>query len=285
MSPRYGYIGLGMMGSAMAGYLISTGADVTVYDINPAAIDQAVHHGGRAAATPREVAADSDVVSICVPAAEHIAAVLHGPDGLLAGAQPGLQVLIHSTVSPASMLEAHAACAAHGVELFDVCVYGGDKRARNGTQILLVGGRTEMHPAALALLDTYAETIIDAGPVGAGAALKLAVNVMTYAQFTAAAIGHDLVASAGGDASQVFTALAAAGMLGQLTDGYRHLLALDTQLLPPAMQATMRTQVGIAEKDLSLALELGGLRAGGAEVLSALHDGMAAVYGVDKGAK
>lgn len=284
MSTPYGYIGLGMMGSAMAGYLVSTGAELTVFDVNPASTEAAREHGANVAGCAREVAEASDVVSICVPAAEHIDAVLSGPDGLLAGAHPGLEVLIHSTVLPASILESRERCSAHGVAVYDVCVYGGDKRARNGTQILLVGGKAEMSPAALALLDTYAETIIDAGPVGSGAALKLAVNVMTYAQFAAAAIGHDLVSSAGGDASQVFTALAAAGQLGQLTDSYRHLLGLEARDLPPAMQASMWTQVGIARKDLSLAMELAETRPGTHEIIGAIHDAMASIYGMEPGA-
>ena len=79
---RYGYIGLGMMGSAMAENLIGTGAEVTVYDVDPAAMDAAIALGAAAADSPAEVAAASDAVSVCVPAAEHLDQVLDGPGGL-----------------------------------------------------------------------------------------------------------------------------------------------------------------------------------------------------------
>ena len=75
---RYGYIGLGDMGSAMAENLIRNSSDVTVYDINPEAVQEAVQHGATAATSPADVAQQSDVISICVPADEHITQVLTG---------------------------------------------------------------------------------------------------------------------------------------------------------------------------------------------------------------
>ncbi|HJM27638.1 MAG TPA: NAD(P)-binding domain-containing protein, partial [Acidimicrobiales bacterium] len=86
---RYGYIGLGDMGSAMAENLIANSDAVTVFDINPQAVEAAVSLGAHAASNPAEVAAASDVLSICVPAAEHISAVLEGPDGICDGAHDG----------------------------------------------------------------------------------------------------------------------------------------------------------------------------------------------------
>ena len=86
---RYGYIGLGDMGSAMAENLIRNSSDVTVYDINPEAVQEAVQHGATAATSPADVAQQSDVISICVPADEHIAQVLTGPEGVIEAANYG----------------------------------------------------------------------------------------------------------------------------------------------------------------------------------------------------
>ena len=83
---RYGYIGLGDMGSAMAENLIRNSSDVTVYDINPEAVQEAVQHGATAATSPADVAQQSDVISICVPADEHITQVLTGPEGAIEAA-------------------------------------------------------------------------------------------------------------------------------------------------------------------------------------------------------
>ena len=299
---RYGYIGLGMMGSAMAENLIGTGAEVTVYDVDPAAVDTAVALGAAAAASPAEVAAVSDAVSVCVPAAEHLDQVLDGPSGLAEGTRwspgglaeerrgdPGglaqgsrgsPAILVHSTVHPDTIRAAHRRAASWGAPLFDACVAGGPASARTGDQILLVGGLGDMPGPARALLDIYASRVIDAGPVGAGAALKIAVNVMTYAQFAAAATAHDLMAAQGGDPALLAEAWRAMGQLGSLTEQYQALVGLRPEQITGDFRESLKALAGIGHKDLALALELGPIRPGGAEVLEALHDAMDAVYNV-----
>lgn len=280
-APRYGYIGLGSMGAAMAEHLIaSANGPVTVFDIDRAAVAAAVSRGAVAADHPAGVAAAADVVSVCVPAAEHIEAVFHGPDGIAEGAHEGLTLLVHSTVHPDTIRDAAARAETWGVAVNDACVAGGADLAKEGRQLLLVGGLGEMAPEARALVDIYAETVIDAGFVGGGAALKIALNVMTYAQFTAAATAFDLLSSAGVDPSKVFDGWKAIGQLGALTERYRMLLDIPPEHLVGAFRAGLATQVGIAEKDLALALELGESRLGTREFLQALHDAMSAVYGL-----
>ena len=312
---RYGYIGLGMMGSAMAENLIGTGAEVTVFDVDPAAVDAAVALGASAAASPAEVAAVSDAVSVCVPAAEHLDQVLDGPGGLAEGAREspgglvqgvggspdglaersrggpdeladeaggGPAILVHSTVHPDTIRAARRRAASWGAPLFDACVAGGAASARTGDQILLVGGLGEMPEPARALLDLYAARVIDAGPVGAGAALKIAVNVMTYAQFAAAATAHDLMAAQGGDPALLAEAWRAMGQLGSLTEQYQVLVGLRPEQITGDFRESLKALAGIGRKDLTLALELGPTRPGGTGVLEALHDAMDAVYNVDE---
>ena len=151
---RYGYIGLGMMGSAMAENLIRRGGgSVTVHDIDPAAVDKAVSLGAVAGPNAAGVARTSDVVSVCVPAAAHIEAVLSGPGGIAEGAHPGLSVLIHSTVDPHTVLRARDTAAEWGVAVFDACVAGGADIARSGNQTVLAGGLADMALDARELLD------------------------------------------------------------------------------------------------------------------------------------
>ena len=126
---RYGYIGLGDMGSAMAENLIRNSSDVTVYDINPEAVQEAVQHGATAATSPADVAQQSDVISICVPADEHIAQVLTGPEGIIEAAHENLVILIHSTVLPDTIVNAKNTMSEHNVQVFDVCVAGGATQA------------------------------------------------------------------------------------------------------------------------------------------------------------
>ena len=278
---RYGYIGLGMMGSAMAENLIRRdGAMVTVHDIDPAAADAAVSLGAEAGANAAEVARASDVVSVCVPAAAHIEAVLSGPGGIVEGAHDGLCVLIHSTVHPDTVLAARDTAAEWGVSVFDACVAGGADNARAGSLTVLVGGLDELPPATRELLDVYAGSIIDAGPVGSGAALKIAINVMTYAQFAAAAAAHDMVATTGGEPAALLEAWRSMDQLGALTEQYCALLEIPGEHIRSELRAMLETQAGIAGKDLSLALELGRTRPGAAAVLEAVRAAMPAVYNV-----
>ena len=278
---RYGYIGLGMMGSAMAENLIRHGSGpVTVHDIDAAAVDEAVSWGAEAGASAAEVARASDVVSICVPAAAHIEAVLSGPGGIAEGAHEGLCVLIHSTVHPDTVLAARDVAAEWGVAVFDACVAGGADNARTGSLTVLAGGLDEMPPAAREVLSVYAGTLIDAGPVGAGAALKIAINVMTYAQFAAAAAAHDMVASTGGEPAALLEAWRFMGQLGALTEQYCALLEIPDEHIRGELRTMLETQAGIATKDLSLALELGRTRPGAAGVVEAVQAAMPAVYNV-----
>ena len=278
---RYGYIGLGMMGSAMAENLIRHGSGpVTVHDIDAAAVDEAVSWGAEAGASAAEVARASDVVSICVPAAVHIEAVLSGPGGIAEGAHEGLCVLIHSTVHPDTVLAARDDAAEWGVPVFDACVAGGADNARTGSLTVLAGGLDDMPPAAREVLDVYAGTLIDAGPVGAGAALKIAINVMTYAQFAAAAAAHDMVASTGGEPAALLEAWRSMGQLGALTEQYCALLEIPDEHIRGELRTMLQTQAGIATKDLSLALELGRTRPGAAGVVEAVQAAMPAVYNV-----
>ena len=279
---RYGYIGLGMMGSAMAENLISTGAEVTVYDVDPAAVDAAVALGAAAADSPAEVAAASDAVSVCVPAAEHLDQVLDGPGGLAEGVGGGPVILVHSTVHPDTIRAARDRAASWGAPLFDACVAGGAASARTGDLILLAGGLSEMPGPARTLLGVYAAHVIDAGPVGAGAALKIAVNVMTYAQFAAAATAHDLVDAQGTDPALLTEAWRAMGQLGSLTEQYQALVGLRPEQITGDFRASLQALAGIGRKDLALALELGPARPGAAAVLEALHDVMDAVYNVSE---
>ena len=277
---RYGYIGLGMMGSAMAENLIGTGAQVTVYDIDPDPVATAVALGAIEGSTPAAVAANSEVVSICVPAAEHIMAVLQGADGIKEGAHDQLTILIHSTVHPDTIIEARNLTGQWGVTLFDACVAGGAVQARTGTQTVLAGGVEEMDDTARGLLDIYAEKIIDAGPVGSGAALKIAVNVMTYAQFAAAATSHDLMTSTGGNPQALFDAWAQMGQLGKITEQFSAMLGIPAEHINGEFREQMITQVGISQKDLSLAMDIGWPRDGMLNFVQSIHDAMPNIYNV-----
>ena len=105
----HGYIGLGMMGSAMCERLARSGAAVLAHDLNPAAVDAAVERGATAAGSTEEVAEQADIISTCVPAAAHLDAVI---DELATVGRAGQILLIHSTVHPETIRAAQTRVAA-----------------------------------------------------------------------------------------------------------------------------------------------------------------------------
>lgn len=267
-------IGLGMMGSAMASRLVATGHHVVVHDIDRAAAERI--EGAEVASSAAAAAADADVVSICVPAATHVGIVLGEIVPVLGSAAT---VLIHSTIAPEDIRRFATDVGVRGATLVDACVAGGADAAAVGQLIVFVGALDGLSHAARSVLDAYGSALIDAGPVGSGAALKLAVNVMTYAQFAAVSTARDLVVTAGADVDALMNAWRHVGMLGALTERFAGLLAVPAEHLD-GLAPMLRTQAGIARKDLALAAGLDGVDDARHEWLDALSAAMTDVYRV-----
>lgn len=259
MSVRVGFIGLGNQGKPIAAHLAPAGFETIVYDVVQAPVDELVAGGAKAAATPREVGANADLVGICVPEDKHVRAVVFGDDGLLAGMQDGGVILVHSTVLPETVEEIEAAAAEKGVAVLDACVTGGAARAEVKQLTYLVGGPdAAFEKAAPYFAATTDIEPIHAGELGMGAKLKLCVNLTTYIQW-AAAFEPMMLAKAVGLPQEVLEKAGRSN--GQLTDMMLAFLA--GHKAPPearqsdAFQGLMRNHMSIAEKDLAWALQLG----------------------------
>src|SRR6185369_14896701 len=120
-----GFIGLGLMGKPMSRNLLKAGFPVAVWNRSRPAIDELAAEGARPASSAREVAAASDVVITIVPDNPDVEGVLLGPDGVMAGARPGLLVIDMSTISPAVTRRLHQEVAARGCRMLDAPVSGG----------------------------------------------------------------------------------------------------------------------------------------------------------------
>ena len=275
-----GYIGLGQMGSAMVTRLLDTGVRVGVCDLDPAPVARATDRGAEAFATPAALAAAFDVLSICVPAAHQVEAVLTGPDGIASASRSDQVILVHSTIAPADIRRFHDLAAAWGVWLADACVAGGADAAAAGELVVLAGAPDHLSEAARTLLDTYASLVVDAGPVGSGAALKLAENVMTYAQFAAASAAYEIARAAGADTAALVATWEHTGQLGRLTQQFLPLLDIPPEHITGGFRDSLEGTVDIATKDLSLALEASAdSTSGRAAVLRALAGSMGEVFG------
>lgn len=257
MGTRVGYIGLGDMGRPMASHLAPAGFETTVFDLVEEPVQSLVAGGAKAAASPREVGERSEVLCICVPADEHLRAVLTGSDGALEGTAPGTVIAVHSTVLPETIEEMARAAAERECTLLDACVTGGAHGAEAGELTFLVGGDDASVEKARPILDVSSKAIIHAGPLGAGAKLKLAVNALTYIQWAAAYESYSLARVSGLDPELFIEAVRSNGQLTELQQRYLALHKMPDEVAgSDGFQANVRLQMHTAEKDLAHALEL-----------------------------
>ncbi len=174
MADRAAFIGLGTMGAPMAGHLARAGHDLTVYNRTaPKAAHWVEQHGGAAAATPAEAAANAAVVFVCVGNDDDVRAVTTGPSGTLHGMRAGAVLVDHSTTSATLARELAAAARARGIGFVDAPVSGGQPGAENGTLTVMCGGEPADFERAAPLLSCYARMVKRLGPPGAGQLAKM----------------------------------------------------------------------------------------------------------------
>jgi 3-hydroxyisobutyrate dehydrogenase len=210
---RIAVIGLGRMGRGMAGRLLAAGHDVTVHNRTPGRDDALVAAGARRAGTPGEAARDTDAVIVMVSDDDASRAVWQGPDGVLtsgvgAGPAPGTFAVECSTLSHERVARLASAVAAQGLRYVDCPVTGLPDAAAAGALTLLVGADDADLAAVRPLLEPLYAELLHFGPVGAGTAYKLIVNLMGAVQIAAAAEGLALAERAGLDLQQVARAIA-----------------------------------------------------------------------------
>ncbi len=258
MATRVGYIGLGDMGGAMASNLAPKGFDARVYDLDAKKVEELVTGGAKAASSCRDVGEHAEVLSVCVPGDPHVEAVLLGEDGALAGMARGSLIAIHSTVQPATIERMAAAARERGVDVLDVCVTGGRAPAEKGELTLLIGGEAPVLEKARPVLEAYGTTLLHAGPPGSGAKLKLAVNLLTYVNWAAAAESFRLAKASGLDTEVFLQAVISNGQLSEMQQRFIAGQKLpDEAAASDAYQGFVKIQMYNAEKDLAHALELG----------------------------
>lgn len=175
---RIGWIGTGVMGASMCGHLLTAGYQVTVANRSPEKARPLVERGAVEAASPREVAAASDVVVTMVGYPHDVREVTLGPDGTLAGAREGLVLVDMTTSEPALAREIAEAARARGVHAVDAPVSGGDVGAREARLSIMVGGEPEVVARLRPLFEVLGRTIVHQGPAGAGQHTKMVNQIL-----------------------------------------------------------------------------------------------------------
>jgi 3-hydroxyisobutyrate dehydrogenase-like beta-hydroxyacid dehydrogenase len=172
------FIGLGVMGFPMAGHLARAGHTVTVYNRSPAKAQAWVEEfGGAHAPTPREAAAQADIVFSCVGNDDDLRSVMLGDDGALAGMRPGTLLVDHTTASAKVARELYEAAKAKQVAFVDAPVSGGQAGAVNGVLTVMCGGDVDAFDRALPVGSVYARAFTRIGEPGAGQLAKMCNQV------------------------------------------------------------------------------------------------------------
>jgi 3-hydroxyisobutyrate dehydrogenase len=253
---KVGFIGLGMIGGAMAEQLVKPGFDTSVYDVFPAAL---ARFEGQAylAASPADLGRRADLVGICVHNDEQVASVLTGENGLLETLPEGSIVAVHSTVRSSTVQSLAETAAARGVSVFDAAVSGGPMGARAHNLVCMVGGDPDVIARAKPLLESYSGKIIHAGGLGKGMALKASNNLVTYFELLAAVEGYRLAAALGLDQSLLSAVMTENTNLSTAMRLYiQHRTESPAKMGDEAYKKTQTSLAEVAEKDLDLALEM-----------------------------
>jgi 3-hydroxyisobutyrate dehydrogenase len=181
-APRIAFLGLGIMGSGMARRILDAGFPLAVFNRNPAKTGPLAAAGATVAASPREAAAEADIIVSMVSDDPAARAVWLGKDGALAGTAPGSLCIESSTATVGWVRELSAAAAAKGCEFLDAPVTGSRAHAAGGELRFLVGGTAAALDRARPVLLAMGKTLTHLGPVGSGSLVKLINNFVCGVQ-------------------------------------------------------------------------------------------------------
>jgi 3-hydroxyisobutyrate dehydrogenase len=177
---RYGFIGLGEQGGAMAKMMLRAGLPLTVWTRRPEASEPFSDEGARISKSAAALAAESDLLSICVTSSTDVLEVVHDR-GVLHAMRPNTVLAIHSTILPSVSIEIEKQATQTQVEVLDAPVSGSARAAFNKTLLVMVGGSASALDRARAAFSTYGDPIVHVGCCGMAMQTKLLTNLLAAA--------------------------------------------------------------------------------------------------------
>lgn len=280
MKPRVGLIGLGLMGRPMGQNLLRAGYPLVVWNRTLDKARDLVHNGAKLAASPREAAAQADVLITIVSDPPALETVLWGRAGAgedigaLDGLRPGSVLIDSSTVSPDLARRVAAACAERRVDFLDAPVTGGTWGAEKGELVFMVGGKDEVLERVRPVLEAMGKRFFLLGPNGAGQTVKLGMNLLLALEVEALVEALALVTSAGVPAERLIEVM-------QSSMGRSPLLDVKAPLiLKNEFPASFPLR--LMHKDIGLALELGKQQGTPLPAGSAVYSTLTAVKDASK---
>jgi 2-hydroxy-3-oxopropionate reductase len=207
MTTQIGFVGLGIMGRPMALNLKQAGHVLWVYGRRAATMKPLVDAGATACASPKDVAANADVVFICVSDTPDVEQVILGSDGLIHGVRPGSVVVDMSTISPAATRRFAEELKKRGADMLDAPVSGGEVGAINATLSIMVGGKPATFARVKPFFEAMGKNIVHVGDHGAGQVAKACNQVVAAVTIEAVAEALTFARRSGVDPAKVRAAL------------------------------------------------------------------------------
>ncbi len=255
MKRKVGFIGLGTMGKPMAHNLLKAGFQVTICphkNMEPVRELQAA--GAHVVNTPKEVAAASEVVILCLPDSPQVEEVMTEANGVLAGARPGTIVVDTSTILPAVTQRLAKLAAEKGVKMIDAPMSGGQVGAINGNLTFMCGGDATDLDAVRPVLEAMGKKIFHVGGVGMGQVVKICNNLMLGINLVGVAEAFTLGVKAGVKAETLKEVISASSGHSAVLDRYLPNTIMKNQYKPGFMLDLMCKDIGLA---MGAARELG----------------------------
>ncbi|MEJ2360562.1 MAG: 2-hydroxy-3-oxopropionate reductase [Gammaproteobacteria bacterium] len=242
-----GFIGLGIMGRPMALNLLKAGHKLAVHARRPHMMEPLEQAGAMACASSSQVAAQSEVIFICVSDTPDVEQVILADDGIMAGARADSIVVDMSTISPLATRNLAGTLKQHAVHMLDAPVSGGEQGAIEATLSIMVGGERNIYERVLPLFECMGKNIVYIGDNGAGQVTK-ACNQIVVAQ-AIAAVGEALLLA---QASGVDPVKVRAALMGGFA-GSRVLESHGQRMLERNFKPGFKA--GLHHKDLRIAME------------------------------
>jgi 3-hydroxyisobutyrate dehydrogenase-like beta-hydroxyacid dehydrogenase len=248
MKPTVGFIGLGLMGKPMAQNVLCAGFPLVVWNRTRVKAEDLVRAGAKLAASPRETAAQCDVLITIVSDPPALEEVLWGAHGALDGLRTGSLLIDSSTVSPEMARRLAGGCANRHVDFLDAPVTGGTWGAEKGELVFMIGGKIEVLERAKPVLESMGKRFFLLGPNGAGQTVKLGMNLLLALEVNAFAEALALVTTAGVPAERLVEVM-------QSSMGRSPLLDVKAPLMLKR-EFPASFPLRLMHKDIRLALEL-----------------------------
>lgn len=204
---KIGFIGLGIMGKPMARNLMKKGHTLVVSGHNKAVAAEFAKDGATVFDTPKEIAANSDIIITMLPNSPQVEEVVLGKDGVIEGAKKGSCVIDMSSIAPLSSRKIASELEKVGVDMLDAPVSGGEPKAIDGTISVMVGGKQEVFDKYKNVIGCMAASVVRTGDIGAGNATKLANQIIVAINIAAVSEALTLAAKVGVEPELVYKAI------------------------------------------------------------------------------